>query len=265
MRVLISFVAVLLWQTIALGQLQITAENFAPPSVMKPVSITFTPAAVSLSPKQEAMLARSNAIVPREPSAALMDAAQDHANHLANRNFGPTNLFADPHNWAGDGTPEQRARQHGFTGSLKVYPPDAYGWSTVGEIIAPRYTADVASPFNGWLGSAGHRKSLLYSGFDRCGFGHARNRQGQSIFVALYGTENLSAPTRPATFEVAAGGAAAYRPAAFRSCGPGGCGASRIIARRAPPVRYVAPRRASTVGYAGTVSGWRGLFGWRGR
>lgn len=159
----------------------------------------------ALSPAQSAMLDFSTGIrlthklTPTRPNHSLMVAAQRHAEHLASIGFSVDNLLKDPHNEAGDGTPAQRARAAGFTGSL-LTPPDATGWSTVGEVIAPRYTYDPASPFAGWLDSPKHRKSLLHGGFDVCGFGHASNRAGH-VWVAIFGTGSPQTDSHPAVVE----------------------------------------------------------------
>lgn len=65
-------------------------------------------------------------------------------------------------------------------------PSDRAGES-VGENIAAYY--DLASMFQGWMDSAGHRANILNSNYARIGIGIAQNQDG-----LIYGTQKFGFP-----------------------------------------------------------------------
>lgn len=156
MRELIAFVAVLLWQTIVLGQL--------PPLDETDVA--------------EQMLTESNRIraasgkPPQTLDQRLCQAAQDQANYCAS-----TGYFDHYVN----GNPRRRAAKYGFP------VQDENSLDSVKENLAGNFHS-VPNAFSGWQRSSGHYATMLE---DRplCGFGMATGRSG-NVFCAVYGNDH---------------------------------------------------------------------------
>lgn len=115
------------------------------------------------------MLRRNNEIrrrlglMPHRIHPALTQAAQDHANYMAQ-----TGDFQHYSN----GGPQSRAYKYGFRGFVR-------------ENIAYNYRT-VEDAFSVWQGSSGHYASIV-SGTTEAGFGYAIGRNGAVYYVGVYG------------------------------------------------------------------------------
>ncbi|MEL6778261.1 MAG: CAP domain-containing protein [Cyanobacteria bacterium J06597_16] len=96
---------------------------------------------------------------PLTLSTELAQAAQDHANDMANNNY-----FA--HEGSNGSTPATRAKARG------------YNFSAIAENIGAGYSSP-AEVVQGWLNSPGHRKNILNGTYTEIGLGFARNSQSK--------------------------------------------------------------------------------------
>jgi uncharacterized protein YkwD len=146
---------------------------------------------LSVTDTQSDMLAEGNRVravnyvLPVKSSPELMRLAQEHADFLADNGYEGGN--GNGHDF-GHGHVKVRAQQCGFTGTLTAPNPGRDNL-VLGDIIACGQR-NVPEAFEDWRTSkAGHWKALLAPSFNVGGFGHAKSRRGQNIWVAVYGRE----------------------------------------------------------------------------
>lgn len=149
----------------------------------------------------EQMLAEANRLGPyRSLDPSLCRAAQDYADHLARTN--QQGHFAD-------GSPEQRAKRAGFTGSIRT-PGRLHqdGWTHygLGEVLAFGHQS-IESAFQGWMASQGHKEALMEPSYDVAGFGN-----NGTIWVGMFGNSTGSPPEYKAS-----------PLSQLQQCGPNGC------------------------------------------
>lgn len=112
-------------------------------------------------------LRRRAGLWPHRMNPALVAAAQDHANYMAQ-----TGQFSHYTN----GGPQGRANKFGYTGGVR-------------ENIATGGNVDTA--FSMWTASGAHYASIV-SGTSDAGFGYAVGPSGATYFVGLYGNGTTS-------------------------------------------------------------------------
>ncbi|CAF3776471.1 unnamed protein product [Rotaria socialis] len=111
---------------------------------------------------------QSASLAPLAASQRLRNAAQSHANHMAQ-----TRQMSHQENVNGRGTVGERVTQTGFR------------WSAVAENVAAGQTT-INQVMTTWMNSPGHRENILNGNYKRIGVGISRGADNLLYWCAVF-------------------------------------------------------------------------------